>query len=365
MTRVLIDGQVFSIHKRGGIARVFYSIFQEYLVAKASPGINSTLIKGVFLSKYSEDKKQKSDLRGVWAPPFFVSGKGMAKVSLLINWFYLWITPYRVVHSTYYFRRFLWRRPGTKHIVTLHDMIPEDFPEYFPDGNPHLQKEAFLRNADKIVCVSNYTLSRLSHHYPDLTPKAIVISLGVAAQERYESYLERDSTLLYVGARSGYKDFSTLLHALPIILEVDPRIRILAAGDQSFTNSERSIISKLGLTDRVFQKELSDEELQIAYRTCLLTVVTSHAEGFGLPVIEAMAHGTLVVATDIPVFQEISGDAYVAFRAGDAKDLAIKIAAILNEPENYNHLRNIGLQVVRQYTWSGVLAALCELYEGV
>ena len=84
-----------------------------------------------------------------------------------------------------------------------------------------------------------------------------------------------------------------------------------------------------------------------------------------MPVIEAMSHQALVVATDIPVFREISGNSYVSFTPGDSKDLASKIKSILNEPENYKELAKKGLQVAQLYSWSNVLTSLYELYEEI
>jgi len=352
--RVLFDGQVFSIHKRGGIAQVFYSVFQE---SRHFPAPDLSLRRGSLLSRYAQDKKASR-----FKTPIYISGNLKAKIALVINWFYLWFSPYQIVHSTYYFRGYLWRRPGTKHVVTLHDMIPEDFPELFPNGNPHFQKEAFLRDADRIVCVSNYTMSRLNFYFPELIHKATVIYLGVRIPQNIEFPVARCPTILYVGSREGYKDFNTLLRALPSVLDSNPDIQLLAVSDKDFSESERSLIATLGLTGKVTRKELSDSELQLAYQTCCLTVVTSKVEGFGLPVIEAMVLGCPVVASDIPVFREISENSFLPFRPGDAQDLALKIKAVLADPTSYEDLREKGREIAKQYSWSNVLKSLHSLY---
>ena len=359
MSRVLYDGQIFSIHKRGGIARLFHSVFQEYL---SSRGIDKssgpTISLGLILSRYADSQNLK-----IWRPPFAISSRGMSKIALMVNWLCLWSFKYEILHSTYYFRGFLHRKPGTKHVVTLHDMIPEDFPEFFPEGSPHFQKETFLRDADRIICVSNFTKSRLLHHFPDLANKAVVISSGVNFPNNLDLSIERNNTILYVGKRGSYKDFKTLVRALPMILEKNPETQILAVGDQPFTNSEHSLILELGLKDKILQQELTDTELQSAYQTCLLTVVTSHVEGFGLPVIEAMANGSLVVAADIPVFREISNDSFVPFAPGDPNDLALKIHGLLKNRKTWNEMREIGRRTSSHYAWPNVLEALMNLYE--
>lgn len=359
MARVLFDGQIFSIHKRGGIARLFHSVYHEYLSSRDTAQYSGTnLSLGLILSRYADSQKQR-----IWQPPFAIGSRGMSKIALIVNWACLWLYRYEVVHSTYYFKGYLHRRPGTKHVVTLHDMIPEDLPEFFPGGNPHFQKEAFLKNADRIVCVSNFTKSRLAYYYPELASKAIVISSGVDFPRDLDLRIERNNTILYVGKRGAYKDFNTLLRALPSILENEPRAQILAVGDQPFSESEYSLILELGLEEKVFQRELAEAELQNAYRTCMLTAVTSHIEGFGLPVIEAMANGSLVVATNIPVFREISNGAHIAFTPGDPKDLALKIKELLSNKETWDEMREVGRKTASQYSWANILNSLMQLYE--
>jgi glycosyltransferase involved in cell wall biosynthesis len=203
----------------------------------------------------------------------------------------------------------------------------------------------------------------LNYYYPELTHKATVISSGIKIPQINNLPLKRSSTILYVGARDGYKDFATLIRALPAILDFDPSIQLLAVSDKQFSQSERSYIAELGLTDNVIQRELSDSELQVAYQTSCLTVVTSKVEGFGLPVIEAMIQGCIVVASDIPVFREISENSFVAFRPGDAQDLALKITRILSDPTCQKDLREKGREVAKQYSWSNVLNALSKLYK--
>ena len=361
MSRVIYDGQVFAIHKRGGIARLFYSVYQEY-TSSQNPGKNSgpTLRLGLILSRYTD-----SHSSSIWRPPFAIGSRGMSKIALIANWLCLWFYRYEILHSTYYFKGYLHRRPGTKHIVTLHDMIPEDFPEFFPNGNPHFQKEAFLRDADRIVCVSNYTKSRLEHYYPELAHKAVVISSGVCFSNDLDLSIERDDTILYVGKRGAYKDFNTLVRALPLILESNPDTQILAVGDQPFSDSENLLIRELGLKDKVVQQELSEAELQSAYRTCMLTAVTSHVEGFGLPVIEAMSNGSLVVAADIPVFREISNGSHVAFIPGDSNDLALKINELLDNRITWDEMREMGRRTASQYSWNNILKELMNLYERI
>lgn len=361
MLRILIDGQVFSIHKRGGIGRTFSSLYGEYMKLVQDHHVDLKLSLGVFITKYLDIPRDHKK----WLPFQMKGPFTSSRIALVTNWLYLWLKPYNLVHSTFYFKAFLFRRRNTKHIVTLHDMIPEDYPQYFKDHNPHFQKERFLRDADVIVCVSNYTLGRLQHYYPDLVHKARVIEPGVTIPLRKTEGIEYEFKILYVGRRGKYKDFTTLLRSLPLVLEDNPNLQVVAVGNDQFSASESALISELGLVSRVTQKELSDQELKEAYETCLAVVVTSHVEGFGLPVIEAMAHGALVIATDIPVFNEIAGGAFLSFAPGDFAELTSVLQSVLADPRAFDVNREKGLLIASKYTWHRTLKSLLHLYEEV
>ena len=144
-------------------------------------------------------------------------------------------------------------------MVTLHYMIPEDFPEFFPQGNPHFRKIDFLTNADQIVCVSRYTMDRLANHHPDLIHKARLIPLGVTVSPQLSSKPIRNRTILYVGKRGMYKDFPTLLYAVSYLKEFEPDLQILAVGTDEFNAEESALIAELELVGKVARRELSDE----------------------------------------------------------------------------------------------------------
>lgn len=358
MKKVLIDGQIFSIHQRGGISRSFASILNEYFLAKKANAAEIEFKLGLILSRYIDTTGIKVGLRPLRAP-----WQKLSKLALIMNWFYLWIYRYDLVHSTYYFRRYLLRKPGTKHVVTLHDMIPEDFPQYFTTYNPHYQKIDFLKNADCIICVSKYTLERLRFHHPDLVHKARVVYPGVAFKSSMTLPSVRSNTLLYVGSRGAYKDFITLLEALPTVMSLNPELNVLAVGGNAFDTKERELIHRLGLENRIFQKNLTDEELEHQYKTCLATVITSHEEGFGLPLIESMAYGSLVVASDIAVFRETSAGGYVAFPAGDSVELARILNQVIQSPKEFELYRVKGFQIAMNYTWSNTYSSLVKIYQ--
>jgi glycosyltransferase involved in cell wall biosynthesis len=113
---------------------------------------------------------------------------------------------------------------------------------------------------------------------------------------------------------------------------------------------------------------LSVAELAAVYRRAALLVLPSEAEGFGLPVIEAMANGTAVLAADLPVLREVGGDAAEYARIGDVNDWALKATALLHEH------RDSGLRELRRsrcraqaakFSWTETATRLVEIYDQV
>jgi glycosyltransferase involved in cell wall biosynthesis len=357
VTRVLIDGQVFSIHSRGGIGRVFTSLFNEFNAKSNEAEFKSKLRLGILFSRYVDIPKTNA-----FMPPYVYKGFKFSKLFLIMNWFCLRFMRYEIVHSTYYFEKYLSRQPGTKHVVTIHDMIPEDFPHYFPDGNPHMAKEKFIADADLIVCVSNFTHQRLLHHYPSIEAEVCTVYPGVQLRNLRQSVNSPSNRILYVGKRSNYKGFKTLLSVMPILKDVDPSIKLLAVGGGGFDAEESNYIRLHDLQNIVSQEDLSDEELCFEYRNCIATVVTSEIEGFGLPLIEAMAQNALVVATDIPVFNEIGLNGFLKFPFGDSISLIKILRKIVENPAEFMKVRALGYEISQKYTWNKSARQMDEIY---
>ena len=96
---------------------------------------------------------------------------------------------------------------------------------------------------------------------------------------------------------------------------------------------------------------VSDTELSALYRQARFLAFPSRYEGFGLPVIEAQAHGTPVIASDIPVLREVAGDGAVYFPAGDASELARHMYALLNNDKMFSELSEKALQNQKRFSW--------------
>src|SRR5207245_1810440 len=119
--------------------------------------------------------------------------------------------------------------------------------------------------------------------------------------------------LLYVGINKPHKNLPRLIQAYASLDRQTPPLLIAGPVDARFPQAP-ALAERLELTDRVhFLGHVPEDELAALYANATLFVFPSLAEGFGFPVLEAMAHGTPVVCSDIPVLRELAGDAALYF----------------------------------------------------
>jgi glycosyltransferase involved in cell wall biosynthesis len=121
---------------------------------------------------------------------------------------------------------------------------------------------------------------------------------------------------------------------------------------------------KLGVRVR-FVGRVSDDELVALYNMAHVVVQPSLYEGFGMPVIEAMACGAPVIASDIDVLQEVAGDAAQFFPRHDPASLSHLLSAALNSPERNPQQSQKSLQRASQYTWPLAVQKLIPIWRGV
>lgn len=329
--RVAFDEQIFIFQRMGGVGRYFTELvkgLRGLQVPSEKPPVSIDL---AFRFGVSEPARQAGLLRSI--PQL-----GSPHVAYALN------TPWRqsraqLLHQTYYHPRFLRVCQGTPKVMTIHDMIPERFPHLFT-RDPHLSKADFLRSASLVLCVSESTRMDLKDLYPRLSAQVRVTPLGVGPEwfrEVNEGSPSRPR-VTYVGARSGYKDFRVLMTALELLADLDFTLAIV--GGAPISEEEGDWVGRSRHINVEHMKSLSDAELAEEYRRTSVFVFPSRAEGFGLPVLEAMAAGTLVVSSDAPALLEAGGGHAITFESGEADALAaaLRTALLLSPTERMRRL---------------------------
>ena len=265
-------------------------------------------------------------------------------------------------------------------VVTIHDIIHLKLPQYFSLAQRTYARAMIahaVKDARFVLTVSECTRQDILRSFRVNEEKVLAVPLGVSGRFRRLSKRETDRFiaskdlmrpyLLFVGNAKPHKGIPTLLLALqqlaPSFQDLD---LVIAGGYASQDPYVRSIIQESGLAGRV--RELgrcSEDELVGAYNGAEVLVMPSLYEGFGLPVLEAMACGTCVVASDAGSLPEIAGDAAAIVRAGDPPALADVLRSVLRDSGLRRTLVQRGKKRATRFSWKETAKKTLEVYEMV
>ncbi len=167
--------------------------------------------------------------------------------------------------------------------------------------------------------------------------------------------------LLHVGSCIPRKRIDLLLAIFAEVKRQQSGLYLLQIGG-TFTQKHLRYIEEKGLSESIVQiRGISRELLAKAYRQCKLTLITSDAEGFGLPVIEALACGSMVLASDIPPLREVGAQMVEFLPVGDISGWSEKISQLLRCPEMAPSLP-ARLQQAAQFTWQKYAQTIANAY---
>ena len=172
--------------------------------------------------------------------------------------------------------------------------------------------------------------------------------------------------LLHVGTCIARKRIDRLLAVVAEVRRSEPRIRLVKAGGR-FTTEQRALAHRLGLTNSVIEVPfLEPSVLAALYRRAAVVIVPSDREGFGLPVAEAMACGTSVVATDLPVFREVGGDVVTFCRADHLDQWREAILGLIDSARDSasgaaRTARNVSQ--ASRFSWTAYARDMMQLYD--
>ena len=236
--------------------------------------------------------------------------------------------------------------PGTQAptVVTLHDTQHRDLPEFFGPARKSFRRIAYdraARGAAAVVVTSEFVRERavelleLDPGRVHVVPHAIDHSVFTIGDE------EREPILLYPARPWPHKNHTRLFEAFAVLRETRPQLRlVLTGGGLDRLEPLPEGVENLGTVPA--------EHLASLYRRAACLVYPSLYEGFGLPVLEAMACGCPVAASNVGAIPEIAGDAAVLF---DPTDVEAMIEAMLETDTRREELRERGLARAAAYTW--------------
>ena len=232
-----------------------------------------------------------------------------------------------------------------------------------------------LRRATAMTAPSAASLADISRHYPG-APNPTLVPNGVdfrqfsdvaasdvaAARERYRL---PEKFILTIGAHRPHKNHEVLVRTMPGIPE---EVSLVIAGGRGLGFPDRlpGLIRDLGLRSRVtLVPAVADELLPAVYRAASVFAFPSLAEGYGLPVLEAMAAGVPVVMSDIPVLAEVAGRAAVLVPPRDVAGWAAALTATLSDETLRGRLTEAGRAAAAAASWDQGAADLGSLLAAV
>jgi glycosyltransferase involved in cell wall biosynthesis len=246
-------------------------------------------------------------------------------------------------------------------VVTVHDLSFEHLPDVMGIKDRLLFKTQVprsARRADRVLTGSEWTKRDLVDRYGLPDERIVVTPYGIDSAFRPDGARVDGHYALFVGAIQPRKDPLTAVEALAL---VNSDLRLLLIGpEKRGAGRVREAVDRLGLGGRVDWKgHVETTELATLYRGAAVLVFPSRYEGFGLPVVEAMACGTPVVATTAGAIPEVAGDAAVLVEPGDPVALAGGIERALADRDRFVAA---GLERARRYSWAATARLTLEVY---
>ncbi len=227
---------------------------------------------------------------------------------------------------------------GARIVAVVYDLIPLRFPGYFVDPSPWLEWFDWIsRHADRVVTISQAVEREFAAAYPHAAHKLGYFHLGgdFAPPARVGAPPIAPGYFLMVGTLEPRKGHQVALDAFERLWSAGKDVSLVIVGRPGWLTE--------GLMERirghaelgrrlVWLDDADDAALEAAYRGAHALIAASEAEGFGLPLVEAMLRGVPVLASDIPVFREVGGSWAHYFTQGDPVALADLVAARAAEP---------------------------------
>jgi len=264
------------------------------------------------------------------------------------------------------------RSKKTKTVVTIHDLAFKFFPDHFP--KKELRRLNFFTdyaaaNSDKIIAISNSTKKDLLKIYPKINAEKVKVIYHGYDKDLFHENISDDQIkkinskfihhggqnskfILFVGTIQPRKNIETLLEAFKILRrkEAHKNLNLVIAGSEGWLAG--SIVEKIRKTPgAVMTGKFETKDLPALIAGAEVFVLPSLYEGFGLPVLEAMACGTSVAVADNSSLGEIAGNAGILFDACSSEKIADVLLEIIENEKLRNALREKGLERVKNFSW--------------
>lgn len=268
-----------------------------------------------------------------------------------------------------------------KRLATVHDVIPYIYPQTCTMLDWLIYRfwlPFAVRGLDRVVTVSQQSRGDIVQFLSIEAEKVMVIPEAAnkhyrpMGTEEIQSSLKRAeidfSYILYVGSVEPRKNLPRLLEAYALLRQWSVTWDLVIVGARNFwkTTPVAEVFKRLGLQSCVhFTGYISEEDLPAIYNGADLFIFPSLYEGFGLPVLEAMACGTPVVTSNSSSLPEVAGEAAILIDPYDVDAMAAAMQCILSDPNLAEELAAKGIARAREFSWERTARETIAVYEEV
>ncbi len=365
-----------AMHQSAGIGRYTREMVKALATAKANS----------FVAEYrlfvADGKQFKPDLPG---PDFSWHPTGLSERWLARLWYRLrlplpienWTGPLALFHATDFVLPPLKR--GTGAIVTIHDLSFVREPEtVMPGMLAHLNRwvPRSVERAEHVIAVSETTRQDLIELYQTPPEKITTLYHGVAAEfkpvkvpeklaaVRQKYGLGKRPFVLSLGTIQPRKNYRRLIEAFA---QLDPAFSLVIGGGKGWRDEAIfAQVTRLGLEQRVhFPGFIADADLPALYSAATLFALPSLYEGFGLPLLEAMACGTPVISSNQSSLPEVVGSAGLLVNPREVTAIAEAMSKVLTDADLHQQLSQAGLKQATKFSWDKTASRLLSLYRRV
>lgn len=262
---------------------------------------------------------------------------------------------------------------GIKRVTTIHDLTPLNFKTPRSTRSKRaiyrLLLQQVARRSDGVIVPSEYVKEELAKFAAINSRKIRVIydsANPITDPVEPIEELESKRFILFIGRPAPHKNLNRLVDAFKIASHAEPDLHLVFAGKTSFGHRKLQFYSKRNEVDNiVFTDHVSEGQKRWLYENAATYAFPSLSEGFGLPGLEAMAHGCPVVSSNATCLPEIYGDGALYFDPEDAEEMASKLLEVVQNDKTRSKLIAKGAVQLKKYSWKRTAEQTLDVYNEV
>lgn len=359
---VVYDHSIFSIQEKGGISRYFVELAGRL---SSVSEYESHIVAPVHVCRMLKDRPFLPQT-GLYIPKIRKTFRLLQGINNLFSSSLIKRLHPKIVHSTYYLPQYRMLK-SCKRVVTVFDMIHEKYAENMDSYEKTLpaKKKAIIEKADHIICISEKTRHDVIELLGVGEEKTSVVHLASSfVKQQKHKLAEIDQPyFLYVGSREWPKNFKSLIKAFASFNSLNPDVVLVCFGGGRFKPEEIDLFNSCHLKEeqvRFFEGD--DNVMQRFYSNALALIYPSLYEGFGLPLLEAMACGCPVICSNTSSMPEVAGEAAVYFTPTVVDEIAGAMERVADSSGLRNELVTEGFKRIQQFSWEKCARETAQVY---